>query len=284
MQVLYGARMAIVDLLRAANNLACYITKWTSDCDKRLHILISYINSSKHLRMVGWIGDDLDALQPHLLCYSDLAGCMDTLRSTSGVHLAIRGPSTCFPISGFSKRQGCVSFSTPESETVAANFGLRMCGLPCLDLWEVLIPHRPCVMFHEDNQAMIVVVRTGRSPTMRYLKRTHGVEVAWLNEVFKNPDLQLVYELSAKMAADMYTKGFVDHQQFAQAQWLFNVFDSAILNSAGKMRELLASSTTQSGGDPIALEPKKVPPPEGLPSKTGLTEDEWGRPIQNSKF
>ena len=53
-----------------------------------------------------------------------------------------------------------------------------MCGLPCLDLWEILL-QRPCpLVVHEDNQAMLRVIETGRNPTMRYLGRTHRVSVS----------------------------------------------------------------------------------------------------------
>ena len=128
--------------------------------------------------MIEWIGVEVSLLQPHLFADADFAGCEETLRSTSGVHLAIRGPNTCFPISGPSKRQSCVSHSTPEAEIVAADFALRLGGLPCLDLWQMLLPHKPRLIAHEDNQAMMTVVKFGRNPTMRYLKWTHRVSVA----------------------------------------------------------------------------------------------------------
>eukprot|EP00972_Heterocapsa_arctica_P034855 5130931-Heterocapsa_arctica.AAC.1 len=57
---------------------------------------------------------------------------------------------------------------------------------------------------------MIRVVETGRNPTMRYLLKTHGVSVAWLHEIFKNEFIELGYELSSRMCADIYTKGFTD--------------------------------------------------------------------------
>ena len=34
MKLLYGARLARFDLLRAINNLSASITKWTPECDK----------------------------------------------------------------------------------------------------------------------------------------------------------------------------------------------------------------------------------------------------------
>ncbi len=97
-----------------------------------------------------------------------------------------------------------------QRRRLAADFGLRLSGLPALSLWHVLLPHQPPLFFHEDNQAMIHVVTTGRNPTMRYLHRTHRVSVSWLHEVYKRDDVVLMYEDSAKMAADIYTKGFTD--------------------------------------------------------------------------
>ena len=141
-----------------------------------------------------------------------------------------------------------MSHSTPEAEIVAADTARRVCGLPALDLWHEILPDKPALLFHEDNQCMIVVVRSGRNPTMRYLKRTHRASVAWLHERFKEPDLQLVYELSAKMAADIYTKGFTDGQKWECVRGLINVFDPKILKDKGLLQALIDTSTNQSGG------------------------------------
>lgn len=46
MKVLYVARVARYDLLRPTCRLACYISKWDVYCNKKLHRLISYINST----------------------------------------------------------------------------------------------------------------------------------------------------------------------------------------------------------------------------------------------
>ncbi len=229
MQCLYGARMARFDLLRAITSLACQLTRWTPECDRKLHRLMCYIHSSKHLRMFGYVGNNLEEVQPHLFADADFAGCATTQRFTSGLHLCIRGTKICFPIAGQSKRQGCVSHSMPEAEIVAADFGLRLSGLPALDLWHVLLPHKPPLYFHEDNQAMIHVINTGRNPTMRYLLRTHRVSVSWLHEVFKGADIVLMYEDSSKQAADIYTKGFDDKAKWEQVCGLINVIDLKLM-------------------------------------------------------
>ena len=225
MKTLWGARLARFDLLRAVGHLATQVTKWTSRSDKQLHRLMSYINSTLHHRMVGWIGDPLDCIQPHLFADADFAGCVETLRSTSGVHLALRGAHTCFPIAAGSKRQGCVSHSTPEAELVSMDYGMRAIGLPARSLWEVLLPHEHKLIVHEDNQAMLQVVNTGRNPTMRYLHRTHRVSVRWLYERFKDDkETTLSYEITTRMCADIYTKAFTDPAKWEHACDLINVF------------------------------------------------------------
>ncbi len=46
----YAARMARFGLLSATFWLARYLTKWTTECDQKLHRLVSYIKCSKQLR------------------------------------------------------------------------------------------------------------------------------------------------------------------------------------------------------------------------------------------
>ena len=98
MKMLYSARLCRFDVLRAVCHLATFVTKWTSECDRKLRRLVCYIHSSKHLRMIGWVGDKRDALQPHFLADADFAGCTASQKSTSGYHFIVRGPHSCFPI------------------------------------------------------------------------------------------------------------------------------------------------------------------------------------------
>ena len=58
MKILYAARLCRFDLLPAVCHLATFVTKWTSECDRKLHRLVCYIHSSEHFRMVGWAGDE----------------------------------------------------------------------------------------------------------------------------------------------------------------------------------------------------------------------------------
>ena len=116
-----------------------------------------------------------------------------------------------------------MSHSTPESELVALSFALRSSGLSGLDMWRALLPHKTEILVHEDNQALIRVVQTGRNPTLRYLLRTHRCSVAWLHERFKEGYLKLVYEDTSRQCADIYTKPFTDAAKWVAACDLFNI-------------------------------------------------------------
>ena len=72
---------------------------------------------------------------------------------------------------------------------------------------------------------MIRVVETGKNPTMRYLHRTHRISVAWLHEVFGQDFLDLCYEVSAKMCADIFTKAFTEKTSWEAVCMLINHVD-----------------------------------------------------------
>ena len=90
---------------------------------------------------------------------------------------------------------------------VLCGVSMRTVGFPYLTFWHTITTHNPPLLVHDDNQAMIRVVQTGKNPTMRYLGRTHRISRAWLHEVFQNPQHKLVYKESGNMCADIYTKG-----------------------------------------------------------------------------
>ena len=72
MKVLWAARLARPDLLRAVNHLATKVTKWTSKCDSMMGRLMGYIQNTLHLRMIGWVGDSREQLFPHFCADADL--------------------------------------------------------------------------------------------------------------------------------------------------------------------------------------------------------------------
>ena len=78
---------------------------------------------------------------------------------------------------------------------------------------------------------MIGVVRSGRNPTMRHLERIHGISITSLHEHFSKDHFVLMYEITAKMAADIHTKGFTNSLAWKKACMLINLLDPEDLGS-----------------------------------------------------
>ena len=209
MQVLYGARFARPELLRAIAALARKITKWTPMQDLQLHRLMSYIAATLGHRQYAWVGDSQADLKLHLYTDADLASDPEDSISTSGAYFAIVGPHTHVPIAQRCKKQTAVSHSSTESELVSADHGLKNIGLPACDLWEILLGRPGCkVTMFQDNDACCRICRSGKNPNMQHIGRTHRISVAWLHEQFKSKDISMMRADSELMAADIFTKHF----------------------------------------------------------------------------
>ena len=80
---------------------------------------------------------------------SDFAGDLEDSKSTSGGTLSIFGSHTFVPTSGMCMKQTSVSHSSTESEIISSDTGLRLDGLPALELWHLIVfvhgnvSHRP---------------------------------------------------------------------------------------------------------------------------------------------
>ena len=234
MKLMYCARYGRFDLLRAIGRLASYITKWDSLCDKKLHRLIQYVKFSKGIRQMGFVGDPKEDLTVNLFTDADYAGTNADMKSTNGIFLAITGPNTFFPIAAQSKKQGCVSRSTPEAELIAMDYGLRLTGLPALTLWEVILGHvtvktdgsrvptpgrkRIVLDTYQDNTAISTIAHAGKAPTLKHVHRTHGVAIEWVHEVVTGPEVALYDCHTNAQAADIFTKFFVN-----VAKWVHNL-------------------------------------------------------------
>ena len=70
---------------------------------------------------------------------SDFAGDFEDSKSTSGGTLCIFGSHTFVPISWMCKKQTAVSHSSTESEIISLDTGLRLDGLPALELWDLIV-------------------------------------------------------------------------------------------------------------------------------------------------
>lgn len=135
---LYVARLQRVDLIWSVNTMAREVTRWNIACDKRLKKMIQYINGSRDMKMICFVGDAENCC---IVMFTDasFAGDLRDSKATSGIFVAIIGPNTFVPISWICKKQGAVSHSSAEAEIISLEFGVRTEGLPMLGLWGEVI-------------------------------------------------------------------------------------------------------------------------------------------------
>ena len=160
---------------RPSLDLAARLTKWSTACDRKLHRLVSYINSTPDIVLVGWVGDEARDLFLKLFVDADYAGDRLTKCSTSGVLQQMFGPRTQFPLHAGSQGQKVVSTCTAESEIVAAHSGVKNLGLPSLDIWDTVLERPVICVVQEDNDACLSIIKSGKNPALRHVPRTHDI-------------------------------------------------------------------------------------------------------------
>ena len=184
---------------------------------------------------------------------SDFAGDLEDSKSTSGGTLCIFGSHTFVPISWMCKKQTSVSHSSTESEIISLDTGLRLDGLPALELWDLIVSvfsgknksHNKINDVHDidlvpsnvqsasreallyvfkDNEAVIKMIMKGRSPTMRHVSRTHRVALDWLfDRINLDPQIQIKYIVTKNQLADILTKGNFTRDEWNHLLTLFNI-------------------------------------------------------------
>ncbi len=95
---------------------------------------LAFLNCTQAWVQYSYVGDDFDDISLGLFTDADFAGDKSDSKSTSGVFIPAIGPHTYASIVSISKKRGCVSTSTCESEVVAMNLGLED-AMSILDFW-----------------------------------------------------------------------------------------------------------------------------------------------------
>ena len=137
LKCLYLARIGRPDILWSVNKLARSITKWTKACDKRLNRLISYIHHTSEYKQYCHVGNTAKQCRLGLFQDSDFAGDLEDSKSTSGGTLCIFGSIRLFQSVGCVRNK--LQFSSTESEIICFDAGLRLDGIPALDLWDLIV-------------------------------------------------------------------------------------------------------------------------------------------------
>ena len=139
LNVLYLACTRRLELLWTVNDLARNVTKCNPSCDKRLQWLISYIECTKDWVYTCIVGDRSEQCKIAMFVDASFAGELQDGKPTSDVFL--------FLVDWLCKKQGAISLSSSESEVIALDTGLRLEGIPALNLWdqvvEIYYPKKP---------------------------------------------------------------------------------------------------------------------------------------------
>jgi len=168
-------------------------------------------------------------------------------------------------------------------------------GVRVVDLWASVAGKEPRIIFHDDNQAMIAVVRSGKNPTMRHLERSHGISIVWMHEMLLLLSyIIFIFEITSKMAADIHTKAFRDPMAWKRACLLINVLEDEDIPgdevwdimqpthdvTSGQRQKIVQSTGTiptfQYTNTPVV--PLEVYTP-GMTGKVGLQEIEGCDPV-----
>ena len=128
-----------LDILWSVSKFARSITKWTKGCDKRLSRLISYIHHLCEYKQFCYVGNTAQQCRLGLFQDSDFAGDLEDSKFTSGGTLCVLGSHTFVPMSWMCKKQSSVLHSSTESEIISLDAGLRLDGIPALDLWDQIV-------------------------------------------------------------------------------------------------------------------------------------------------
>ena len=135
LKCLHLACIGRLDFLWSVNKLARAVTKWTKSYDKRLARLISYINHTCEYGQYCYVGNTAQQMQIRIV--SRFWFCRRPWRLKIDISWTLMHfrKQTFVPISWMCKKQTAVSHSSKEVEIISLDAGIRMDGIPALDLW-----------------------------------------------------------------------------------------------------------------------------------------------------
>ena len=154
---------------------------------------------------------------------ADFAGDRSDMKSTSGVFLALIGTHSFLPLGSMSKKQQCVSHSSVESELVACDLGVRTIGMLAQEIWETILGRQMQVVLFQDNQPTASIIRSGKAPTLRHIHKVLQVDICWIKQAIEKMNFNITDCDTRCMAADVFTKHFINREKFEHACRLIGV-------------------------------------------------------------
>ena len=71
---------------------------------------------------------------------------------------------------------------------------------------------------------------------MRHIERSHGVCISWMHEMFTRDYMYLAYEVTDRMATDIYTKAFNDGRKWKHACLQIGLLDPSLLSDPDTLK------------------------------------------------
>ena len=193
MRCLWLSRRARPDIAFAVQRLASRVTRWTQWEDRQTYRLISYLHST--CDHVMKLTAELAALPSmHVYTDSDFSSCPYTAKSTSGIVYVVRAGQGCFPVIWQSKKQSSTARSTTEAELIALAGALFGETLHLHLMLETLVESNVDIIFEQNNQATITVVKagySGYSVKLRGANRVHRVSLASVKELLDKEEFSI---------------------------------------------------------------------------------------------
>ena len=145
---------------------------------------------------------------PELRVYTDadFAACPYTSRSTSGIVVHIGTGQHAFPVMWQSRKQTSVARSTPEAEMISMASALFSEVINLQTFLQSVSKGTVPIIFFQDNETVLVILKSGYSPKLRHLGRVHRVNVASMAEIFEQEDFSATYVNSKDQLANGLTK------------------------------------------------------------------------------
>ena len=160
-----------------------------------------------------------------LFQYSDFAGDLEDSKSTSGGTLCIFGSHPFVPISWMCKKQTSVSHSSTESEIISLDTGLRLDGLPALELWDLIVSVFGSVSQISDRTGQPV---NGKNKSYNKIDVVHDIDLVPSNVQSANREALLYVFEDNEAVIKMIMKGrsptmrHVSRTHRVAFDWLFD--------------------------------------------------------------
>jgi len=207
--LLYLMRGTRPDLAVTTSVLGSYVTKWGEPCDKALSRCIGYLEAHADHGLV-FVGDsrDLEFLYLDTLVDSDHAAHKaDSISVNGAVSMLIGHHLTRAAIGWFATRMTIAATSSGEAETVATGLCLKRLALPLSGLIETLMTQATVVMrVRGDATVAERCVLSGRSKTLRYIRKVHRVSLHFCKQIFDIDGHEYEHVPSGENTSDVLTK------------------------------------------------------------------------------